>query len=103
MMRYPTCFKAPRRAALSASLSAALGLVCASAPPVPLLAAQQTQTFTAPRPTVTANDHLVMNCLDDNSPGTLRTVLADPTVVSGDSINLSQLTCSTITLGAPLR
>src|SRR4051794_7938050 len=41
-----------------------------------------------------AMDHLVTSCLDDGSPGTLRSVIADPTTVSGDSINLAQVMCS---------
>ncbi len=44
-------------------------------------------------------DHLVTSCLDDGSAGTLRSVIADPLTHSGDSINLTQLMCSKITLG----
>jgi hypothetical protein len=38
----------------------------------------------------------VGNCLDDNSPGSLRSVLAG--AAEGDTIDLTALTCSTITL-----
>lgn len=40
--------------------------------------------------------HLVTSCADDGSPGTLREVVA--AAVTGDTVDLTQLTCSTITL-----
>jgi hypothetical protein len=47
--------------------------------------------------------HHVTSCADDATPGSgsLRSVIADPTTVSGDSIDFTQLPmmCSTITLG----
>ena len=72
----------PRRAVLSACLATALEAVCSAS--------------TAHTHVVAAQDHLVTSCLDDGSPGTLRSVLQDPAVASGDSINLSELTCSTM-------
>lgn len=47
-----------------------------------------------------ATNRLVTSCLDDNTPGTLRAVIAAPTTVSGDTVDLSALSCpaSTITL-----
>jgi hypothetical protein len=47
--------------------------------------------------------HTVTSCADDGSPGTLRTVIADPMTFSGDTVDLSQLTCGTITLGSEIR
>jgi hypothetical protein len=49
--------------------------------------------------------HHVTNCADDATPGSgsLRSIIADATTVSGDSIDFEQLPvmCSTITLGGP--
>ena len=42
----------------------------------------------------------VMNCDDDGSPGTLRSQVTN--AVDGDTIDLSQLMCSTITLGSAI-
>jgi hypothetical protein len=48
--------------------------------------------------------HTVTSCADDfNTPGTLRWTLADPSTHSGDTVDLSQLTCSHITLGSELK
>jgi hypothetical protein len=50
-----------------------------------------------------ATPHIVTTCADDGSPGTLRSVIADPMTFSGDVVDLSQLTCGRITLGSEIR
>lgn len=57
----------------------------------PLAIAPRQATPLRPASTLT-----VTSCADDADPGTLRNVLA--TAVEGDTVDLSQLTCSTITL-----
>ena len=50
----------------------------------------------APSPDHVADILPVTSCADDNGPGTLRTVLAG--AADGDTVDLSQLACGTITL-----
>jgi len=110
--------RATRRSALSVSLAAGLGLCVAatagtvhestsagpvfgaSSPtptirPVPSAAQHSQSSSQGPRPTT---PHTVDTCADDDSPGSLRAIIASPNTVSDDTIDLSQLTCSTITL-----
>jgi len=117
----------PRHSALAACLTAALGLATSTAmcdtngvmhpqramhresprlaadmmPLVPAFLRAKAAEAEAANPShPNAQDHLVTSCLDDGSAGTLRSVIADPMTVSGDSSNLTQLPmmCSRITL-----
>ena len=64
----------------------------------PLAACLATMLTMAPLHVAGAATLPVTNCLDDGSVGTLRSVIA--TAVDGDVVDLTQLTCSTITLTA---
>ncbi len=86
---YAPATRQPQRKRLTASLAMALtgcGLALAGAP---TLAA-------APQPAGAAR--IVTSCADDADPGTLRNVIAG--AASGDTVDLSALTCSTISLTA---
>lgn len=77
-------YHAPHLTLLTASLLASLSVAADSA-------------FSAPnQPSGAAAVLPVANCLDDGNIGTLRSVVA--TAVSGDTVDLSQLDCGTITL-----
>lgn len=60
------------------------------------LAAARAEAGTPHHPN-TGMDHLVTSCFDNGVPGTLRYEITN--AASGDSINLTQLACSKITLG----
>ncbi len=112
----PVAFQALQRAPLAACLLAALGIAvtyslpASASPPVdrertvpfrmPTYLRPHARASSSGHPFVTNGSHLVTNC-NDSGPGSLRDVIGDPTTVSGDTINLSQLsmTCSRITLG----
>jgi hypothetical protein len=116
----PANVRLPRPIALAACLAAALGAGSAMASPRHLpappgtapanlagilpayvrLKAARAEAADPYHPS-TGTDHPVTSCADDGASGTLRSVIADPNTVSGDSINLTMLpmTCSTITLG----
>jgi len=111
--------RASRRSALSVSLAAGLGLCLAAtagtasepastastfgASPGPAIrlassTAQRSQSKSrGPRPTT---PHTVDTCADDDSPGSLRAIIASPNTGNDDTIDLTQLPmgCSTITL-----
>lgn len=53
--------------------------------------------FSLATPLAMATNHVVGNC-NDSGPGSLRTTAAFPNAVDGDTVDLSQLMCSTITL-----
>jgi hypothetical protein len=91
----------PRHAPLAACLAAALGLTLSIAE------AGQTPNASAKShgaiwhtPDSVPSIRSVSNCNDDGSPGSLREVIAAAN--SGDTIDLSQLVCSTITLSQQL-
>lgn len=115
----------PRHSALAACLATALGLAASTAiggpnqvmhreramqrelpraaadmmPVVPAYLRAKAAEAEAANPSHPgAVDHLVTSCLDDGSAGTLRSVIEDPMTGDGDSINLTQLMCSKITL-----
>jgi hypothetical protein len=113
----------PRRSALSVSLAMGIGLSLgvAAGAATPDYPAKETHAFGAlslastntsaaskggqrsqpsqggPRPTT---PHVVSTCADDDSSGSLRAIIASPNTADGDTIDLSQLMCSTITLDA---
>jgi hypothetical protein len=115
--RSPFISRVPHRR-LFAGLVAGLGLsiVAAQAAPLPH-ATSRGSAFPAIGNTLAARfgdkpnrpwagtTHHVTNCADDPTPGSgsLRSIIADATTVSGDSIDFEQLPmmCSTITLGGP--
>jgi hypothetical protein len=82
--------RTPRCSALSVSLAAGLGLALSTS--TDALADAITQ---GPHP---ATPHTVTTCADDDSPGSLRAIIASPNTGDGDTIDLTQLACSTITL-----
>ena len=94
----------PRQALLVACLAAALGLPLAPARAHgPASAGDATAykrghaaTTWADKPHHPASTRTVTSCADDNSPGTLRSQVA--AAVSGDTIDLHSLVCSTISL-----
>lgn len=96
----------PRLAPLAAALALACAAASAAPAPTDAYAARLTQRqlretgalrATPSATPVTPNTTLpVTSCADDGSPGTLRSVLA--TAGEGDVVDLSALTCSTITL-----
>lgn len=70
-----------------------------SAHPTPLGAAMQSMRQARPAPAGHRGSTItVLNCADDASVGSLRNSVAQ--ALSGDVIDLTQLTCSTITLGS---
>jgi hypothetical protein len=89
---------------LAACLIAALGLSTAHAsqeshaptPSHPHLAKAPAAHSSVPAQP--AASHQVTTCADDGSPGSLRAVITDWSVVSGDTIDLSTLACSRISL-----
>jgi len=97
--------KLPRRAGLAASLLIALGMFesgrAVDAKQAPTLAALEMdamlETAFQSAPPVVRN---VVNCNDDGTPGTLRTEIE--AAANGDTIDLTQLACSAITLGFPI-
>src|SRR5690242_11359243 len=86
----------PRRSALSVSLAACLGLSLSVGAGAAQNRRQDSQAH-AP-----ATTHTVTTCADDDSPGSLRAIIASPNTADGDTIDLTQLPttygCSTITL-----
>lgn len=50
--------------------------------------------FTLATPAAMATNRPVTSCLDDDGAGTLRSVIAAPSTVSGDTVDLSALTCA---------
>ena len=50
--------------------------------------------FSLAAPAAMAANRPVTSCLDDGSPGTLRSVVASPSTVSGDTVDLSALACA---------
>ena len=66
------------------------------------LAACVASLFALAAPAAMATNRIVTSCLDDDGPGTLRSVIASPSTVSGDIVDLSALVCadSRITLAA---
>jgi hypothetical protein len=76
-----------------------LGFASASfAPPSSVVADRRSaMAHTAPVRAVDATTYEVTSCADDGSPGTLRYVI-DNAVGDGDTADLSNLSCSTITL-----
>jgi predicted outer membrane repeat protein/adhesin HecA-like repeat protein len=80
--------RVPRRAALSVSSAICLGLSLTTA---------ASPSVASPRP---ATPHTVDTCADDDSPGSLRAIIASPNTSDGDTIDLTQLPmgCSIITL-----
>jgi hypothetical protein len=79
-----------RRSALSVSMAVGLGLALSTS--TDALAGAIAQ---GPHPTT---PHTVTTCADDDSPGSLRAIIASPNTGDGDTIDLTQLACSTITL-----
>jgi hypothetical protein len=110
MKKTPTPHSTPRLKPLAASLAVLLAATAARDAQAMsdryALRMQQHQAAkagfafaTAPRevaPLRPAGTLAVTSCADDADPGTLRNVLA--TAVEGDTVDLSALTCSTITL-----
>lgn len=96
----------PLAASLAVLLAATAAADALAAPDRYALRLQQRQAAKAgtamqalpsqPAPLRPAGSLPVTSCADDADPGTLRNVLA--AAVEGDTIDLSQLTCSTITL-----
>ncbi|MBO9663701.1 choice-of-anchor Q domain-containing protein [Dokdonella sp.] len=84
-----------RRRPLAAGLAFALALPAAGL----LTAGHAASSHDTPvhrSPSASATTWPVTNCADDGSAGTLRSAVA--AAASGDTVDLSQLTCSTITL-----
>ncbi|MET0230283.1 MAG: choice-of-anchor Q domain-containing protein [Rhodanobacteraceae bacterium] len=86
MFRLPATLRMPRRSALSISLAAVSGFA---------LSAGTDALANGAHPTTM---HTVTTCADDDSPGSLRAIIASPNTDDGDTIDLTQLACSTITL-----
>jgi hypothetical protein len=84
--------RTPRRSALSVSLAAGLGLALSAS-----IDAHADATSRGPHPTT---PHTVTTCADDDSPGSLRAIIASMNTGDGDTIDLAHLPmgCSTITL-----
>jgi len=82
--------KLPRRAALTVGLAVASGLLQGGH------ASEDVSRSAVGQPVIRTVD----NCNDDGSQGTLRNEIE--AAASGDTIDLSQLACSTITLGLPI-
>jgi hypothetical protein len=100
--------RAPRRALLATAIAAACAFVqadCeASADSAPYDSVHQPSASRVSMRHVVPMSHVVTSCGDDfNTPGTLRWILADPNTMSGDAVDLSQLTCSHISLGSELK
>src|SRR3954452_14427841 len=117
-----TALVAPRRSALSISLAIGLGMslsVAAGArtlaestaaehpygavslelaqTAVPATIKQSTRpNVRGPHPTPLT--HTVNTCADDDSPGSLRAIIASANTGNDDTIDMTQLMCSTITL-----
>lgn len=103
---------APKQLALASSLATALAIASpgfAAGPPRPLAASVRAQIDAigeasvrywfarhAPIPPRPAGNRFVRSCADDGGPDTLRGVMESS--VSGDTIDLSRLRCSSITL-----
>jgi hypothetical protein len=99
----------PRRAQLAASLAAVLGLTVSAAQadnvlPAGISTAAVRLLSTAAVPPRSAKSiqpstpHVVSTCADDGDPGSLRGVIDSANTVSGDTIDMSSLMCSTIML-----
>ena len=98
--------RAPRRARMASSIAAAVAVLAASACQDPAFGRSPEPATHASRVSakhLVPMSHTVTSCSDDFVPGTLRWTLADPNTHSGDSVDLSQLTCSHITLGSELK
>lgn len=108
-IRTSIVLRCPRRAPLAASLAAVLGLSVSAAQADNVLpagistAAVRLLSTTAVPPRSAksiqpSTPHVVSTCADDGSLGSLRGVIDSANTVSGDTIDMSGLMCSTITL-----
>jgi hypothetical protein len=102
--------RGPRRARLAVGIASSLAIALsigdhALAVPIPDATHSRTDGYVGHISTrhLSPMSHTVTSCADDGSPGTLRSVIADPTTMSGDTVDLSMLVCSRITLGSELR
>lgn len=115
-MSIPTVFRMPRRAPLTSCLAGVLGLALSVATGRELPASSRTQArdallsglnlATVPWPGNIASEskgmpRTVSSCVDDGNPGSLRYEVEH--AASGDTIDLSALMCSTITLGSEIK
>lgn len=99
MFSRATICSAPRRSPLSASLAVAVGVslsLAAWAEP----SSKNASGVGAKRSLQPSTPHVVNTCADDDSPGSLRAIVASMNTADGDTIDLTQLPmgCSTITL-----
>ena len=90
MFTHSIALRTPRRSALSVSLAVGLGFALSSSAD-----AHADAIANGPHP---MTPHTVTTCADDDSPGSLRAIIASPNTGDGDTIDLTQLACSTITL-----
>jgi len=108
-IRTSIVLRSPRRAPLAASLAAVFGLTAFAAQAdnvfparIPTAAVRLLSTTAGPphsaKSIQPSTPHVVSTCADDGDLGSLRAVIESANTVSGDTIDMSGLMCSTITL-----